>query len=287
MARTKGAKSRQFTDHAGNQYTVIQSAMAQDSPICKLSVHLYTLSTLSPSPEFVGRSLLRSDTFVSSVDVMGLSPRVDVYAPQPSIKACIEHHRAEKAYRARAKDEFRRKVAADATAAAAAAGEAEDGEAAQQALRKLGGKEPLPHIVPTWCVSAAFWDKDRHRFQERYRSFILVVPDDCSTWEEVEEKGLWLVKFDQDVSPAMEVDAAGDAASKYEADGVRVNRRDCGPPVSIKRVSVVEDSDPRASLRDEWTELTGVFNDCTYRSVHCEGCFEANGRPHGDCGVER
>lgn len=294
MARTKGARTRQFKDHAGNPYTVVHYASTQDSPICKLSVHLYTLSNLNPNPGSLGRSLLDSDTFVFSLDAMDWSPRVDVYAPQPSIDACIEHHRREKEYRARARDEFRRKVATDA---ASAAGEAEDGngDAAQQALLNLGGKEPLPHIVPTWCVSAAFWDRHRCMFQERYRSFILVVPEECSTWEDVEEKGLWLVKFDQDVSPAMEVDAADGAASKDEADWVHVKSRNWGPPVSIERVSVVEDSEideddqdePMASLLDKWTGLTVVFSDCTYRSVHCEGCYKANGRLHEGCEVER
>lgn len=257
--------------------------MAQNSPICKLSAHLYTLSELSPNPESIGRSLLRSDTFVFSVDAMNLSPRVDVYSPQPSIEACIEHHRAEKAYRASSKDDFRRKVAADA---AAAAGEVEDGETAQQALLKLGGREPLPHIVPTWCVSAAFWNKDRHRFQERYRSFIMVVPEECSTWVDVEEKGLWLVKFDQDVSPAMEIDAGDGAASNDETDWVQMKSRNWGPPVSIEKVSVVGSGTGQASLLEEWTRLAGVFRDCTYRSVYCKGCDEANGRPH-NCEIER
>ncbi|KAF4151536.1 hypothetical protein CNMCM8927_003634 [Aspergillus lentulus] len=40
--------------------------------------------------------------------------------------------------------------------------------------------------------------------EEAVRNFVLVVPEDCRCWDDVEEKGLWVVCFDQDVTPAME-----------------------------------------------------------------------------------
>ncbi|KAH6866165.1 hypothetical protein B0T10DRAFT_569677 [Thelonectria olida] len=46
-------------------------------------------------------------------------------------------------------------------------------------------REPLPHIVPTWCSSEKYWEG-------------------CLSWEDVIEKGLLQVGLDLDVTPTME-----------------------------------------------------------------------------------
>jgi hypothetical protein len=79
-------------------------------------------------------------------------------------------------------------------------------EAQEVLLTKVRGKEPLPHIIPTWFPSEKFLrDYDTGG---RHRSWILVLPEECRTWEDVEEKGLLSVKFDLDVTPMMEIYAA-------------------------------------------------------------------------------
>ncbi|KAF7116915.1 hypothetical protein CNMCM5793_005545 [Aspergillus hiratsukae] len=282
MARTKQVasgrrynhKPKVFRDHRGNDYTVVggtPSSCSNPSTIIKLSIHLYTLSDLQETPEEIGSKLLRSHGIVASGNLHNYWPRVDVYSPLGSIEECMEHHRAEKIYRKKAVEEMHReaRVSADTE------------EDAEEAVRKFRGKQPLPHIVPTWACTERSWTQYSFGHGWRYRSVVLVVPEDCRCWDDVEEKGLWIVCFDQDVTPAMETHMWDCVREEdWEIDNgegwVEVEKIEYGPPVLIKRVSVCrEDQEPGErgdstitdNLYDMWSQIVRVLNDCTYRTL--------------------
>ncbi|RHZ67335.1 uncharacterized protein CDV56_108085 [Aspergillus thermomutatus] len=298
MARTKQVafirrynhKSPVFLDHCGNSYTVVGAtpdSCSNPSTIIKLSIHLYTLSALTEPPEEIGSKLLSSHGITGSGNLHDYWPRVDVYSPLGSIEECMEHHRAEKIYRNKAVEEMHREARASA----------DNEEGAEEAVRSLRGKQPLPHIVPSWACTERFWNQYSYGHGWRYRSFILVVPEDCRCWDDVEEKGLWIVCFDQDVTPAMEThmwDCQRDEDLEIDnGEGwVEVERIEYGPPVLIKRVSLCrEDQQPggrgnstiTSTLYDMWNQITRVLNDCTYRHPLCYGCAED--APH-ECELE-
>ncbi|PYI02581.1 hypothetical protein BO78DRAFT_410488 [Aspergillus sclerotiicarbonarius CBS 121057] len=306
--RRQLASTHQYPDHTGKLYTVVDgpnTGCTSTTPaIRKLSIHLYSLAPLSPSPEAVGRQILSSDGISGWGNARNYWPRVDVYPPLGSIEACIEHHRREKVFRAEKKREMIRGVV-DAAAAAFArdhgGDEIEDEEeVVQEAIAKLRGKEPLPHIVPTWCCAARFWTP--YDCKTRYRSFILVVPEGCSTWEDIKERRLWVVKFDLDFSPAMETEMEDwepewdEGALIVEKTGwVLVEKVEMDPLVSVERMSVGdgrradwdldgERPDFKTSLYHEWSGLTSSLWDCTYRIPICDRCDDEV--PHEDCEVE-
>lgn len=324
MARTKqtarkstGGKASQrieheaysFIDHAGRSYTVVGGTRRPSSAICKLSIHLYCLGGLDPSPHAIGKSLLSSRAIAGAGNMNNYWPRIDVYAPLSSIEECMEHHRHEKIYRRKVLDDFHKSVASAAIVAATAAGGDEDdaAEAAEEAVRNLRGKQPLPHIVPTWCCSPAFWTEYRSMYQKRYRSFILVVPEDCKSWADILEKGLFCVYFDQEVTPAMETDMYDEPDDENllqdGAEWVWVDKINNGPPVRIQRVSVdndggrnffrldnaeengsSQDRNFNGTLHDEWYALAVGLNDCTYRTPVCHACD--SDEPHKNCEIE-
>ncbi|KAF7179750.1 hypothetical protein CNMCM7691_008800 [Aspergillus felis] len=289
MARTKQVafgrrynhKPHVFLDYRGNSYTVVggtPSSCSNPSTIIKLSIHLYTLSELKETPEELGSKLLGSYGITNSGNLHNYWPRVDVYSPLGSIEECMEHHRAEKIYRKKALEEMHRKAGASA----------DNEEDAEEPVRKLRGKQPLPHIVPTWACTEMFWKQHSYGHDWRYHSFVLVVPKDCRCWDDVEERGLWMVCFDQDVTPAMEThmwDCVREEDLEIDnGEGwVEVERVHYGPPVLIERVSVCrEDQRPgerdnsaiTGTLYDMWSQIIRVLNDCTYRQPMCYGCAE-------------
>ncbi|KAG2417105.1 hypothetical protein HFD88_008323 [Aspergillus terreus] len=274
-----------FTDHSNKTYTVVdpfQRHCPNPHVITKLSIHLYSLGPLQPSPEDIGQELLKSNDIIDWANARNWWPRVDVYSPLDSIEACIEHHRREKTFRRNSKEEMHRAVAATTA----------DEEEAVGAVRKLRGKEPLPHIVPTWCRRRTAYVLYRTT-PAIYRGFILVVPAECTTWEDIQQKGLWMVRFDQDVPGELTVQMDDDASAQeslIDDDHGWVQVDSCtnwGPPHCVERVSVnsldVEDP-PMNSLYNEWVSLVSQLYDCTYRPCCCDGCDE--GEPHENCEVE-
>ncbi|KAF9894167.1 hypothetical protein FE257_009140 [Aspergillus nanangensis] len=273
--------THRFTDHAGREYTVVDQFGSDSAPphvITKLSIHLYSLETVRPSPEEIGQNLLSSRDIINYGNGRNWWPRVDVYAPQESLEACIEHHRREKAYRKKAKEEMHRAIIA-------AAATAEEGHAA---VAKLRGKEPLPHIVPSWC-SLGEIPYGGNILDPWYRSFILVIPKGSSTWEDIQEKGIWMVEFDQQVPPELEtaedeVDEEEEALIDSEDDWMHVDKINYGPPINITRVRIDDghgwdkpstgDLDIKGSFQTYWAQYVGVLRDCTYHPVYCEGCDE-------------
>ncbi|PWY82131.1 hypothetical protein BO70DRAFT_429196 [Aspergillus heteromorphus CBS 117.55] len=198
--------THQFHDHTNTPYTVVDgppTSCHDTSVIRKLGIQLYTLSGFTVTAEEIGRKLLASHAISGWGNARNYWPRVDVYStPMGRVGGCVEHHRLEKEFRARVKREMVEAV----------------GEEDVRAIAKLRGKEPLPHIVPTWCAAAKYWT-ERDLCRSRYRSWVLVVPEGCGCWEDVLGKGLWVVKFDLDVSPAMET-VMEDWPVEWEEDGL-------------------------------------------------------------------
>lgn len=276
--------------------------------IRKLSLHLYFLSDVDSNQRAeIGNSLLQSNAIAGWGNARNYWPRVDVYSPLSSIEECIEHHRREKIYRRQAVEEMHTTVAADARDACDPEMDDDDREeAAQEAVLALRGLEIYPHIVPTWCRSSRVWVDRGWESGERYQSWILVIPADCYSWEDVLQKGIIHVMFDQDVSPAMETyiediyyeeEAEESFLEKDRSGWAYVEKIDHGPPVQIKRLSVGEDANKlalqifnrepqspeeiRGHLYHTWSDWTGALWDCTYRIPVCDRCDDEE--PHELC----
>ncbi|KAM5344323.1 hypothetical protein ACJ41O_012860 [Fusarium nematophilum] len=293
----QGPYYRHFEDHRGQTYTVVTPYFHSSKAISKLSVQLYFLGKPTPSPEVFGDKFLSSDGF--SLD---RTPRVDVYTDFGSVEECIEHHRREKAFRRKAVEQMRQDAAAGLSEEAAA----------EKLATEIRGREPLPHIVPTWCVSERFWRESYS--SNRYRSWILVVPEDRSSWEDVVEKGILQVSFDLDVAPMMETDQWDEfdecPLEKEKYGWVLVSKSGVEklPPVQRKLLCVRDpptrelfdpwgDTPPTmevltawmtpgrdSSLSEVWMNAREVFLDCTYRGPDCEGCREEV--PHSPCEID-
>jgi hypothetical protein len=186
-------ESKRYLDHAGREYTVVGGQWGVGSSTKrKLGIQLYCLEEPSPSPELLGDALLHADSlFADIVYMYDHYPRIDLYTGFDTTQECIEHHRLEKAFRKRAIEDYRREAVAGLRDEAALA----------TLATKVRGKEPLPHIVPSWCRSAAFW-RDEYWYEEtdRYRSWIFVMPKGCRSWNDAVEKGIFEVKFDRDIT---------------------------------------------------------------------------------------
>lgn len=282
-----------FPDHAGRNYTVVSNQYFQPRSLSKLGIQLYTLGDPAPSPEALGHAFLSSDAIAGWGNARNYWPRVDVFTRFTSVEACVEHHRREKTHRRAAVEEFRR---------AAVVGL--DGDAAREKLEdEVRGREPLPHIVPTWAPTERFWHE--YSFGRRYRSWILVVPEDRHAWGDIVEKGLLLVSFDLDVTPAMmtiswDCDVEEDSALEGETYGwvdVEKSGYERCEPVETRLLCVRAEPnrgfgvkpDPtpeeihemfygwqtpgnQGRLFSFWVEMTGVLWDCTYRRERCDDC---------------
>ncbi|EAW11057.1 uncharacterized protein ACLA_066930 [Aspergillus clavatus NRRL 1] len=185
MARIRQFTPKEFLDHAGRPYTVIggtPSSCSNPSTVIELGIHIYTLSNLTEAAQTVSTAFLTGFAMSQCGNLSNYWPRVDVYSKLGSIDECIEHHRAEKVYRKKALKEMHQEIAAVT--------KSEDD--AEEAVRALRGKQPLPHIVPSWACTERFWNEVSMGSWWRYRGFILVIPEECQSWNDVLEKGLWM-----------------------------------------------------------------------------------------------
>ncbi|KAJ4256261.1 hypothetical protein NW762_009341 [Fusarium torreyae] len=300
MARKKRLKARplirkhlEYKDHAGRPYTMVTCwGSDQHTPIPKLGIQLYCLGIPKFTRQEIGSSLLESDAMEGWGNARDYWRRADVYAGFNSVEECIEHHRREKAFRRRAVQQMRQD---------AVAGLSEE-DAAEKLNTEIQGKEPLPHIVPSWCQSARFCEHDSW-IKDRYRSWIFVIPEDRSSWEDVIEQGLLQVRFDLDVSPAMftteDDDFEESTLGKHGWVLVSKSGMETYEPVDIihlcardERTKGQYDREPeertpgcRTTLDQAWLSATGHLRDCTYKKESCEGCDEDE--PHEWCETER
>ncbi|KAF2141669.1 uncharacterized protein K452DRAFT_31822 [Aplosporella prunicola CBS 121167] len=329
-----------FPDHNGQPYVVVGGRPSQcicGSATCvrKLGIQLYLLkseeeTTTDGAAEeaaaaaakeqtqtqeqeqdwkqaatAIGAAFLSSDAIAGWGNARNHWPRVDVHGPQPSIAACIAHHKREKAWRAAQRASAitaAQQAGKEARAAQRrASGTATDEEEEEDEARRnpLRGAHPLPHIPATWVAGAAAWHPWHSRPGHRYRSFVLAVPADGErggwSWESVRERtGLWLAQFEQDVAAAMETEEADD---EQEDGWVSVYRVDWGPAENVERVCLRDGVRANAwdvavdevmgsvearragltpgcrrSWGDVWIDATGAFSDCMYKPCVCERC---------------
>ncbi|VUC37534.1 unnamed protein product [Clonostachys rosea] len=298
-----GEVSRQFHDHASRAYTVVCSFSASRKSVPKLGIQLYLLGQRTKS-----EAEALSDKFINCNAIGGWGnssnywPRVDTYSGFKTVEECIEHQRSEKAFRTRAIENMRRDAVAGLSEEAAN----------EKLLNEIRGREPLPHIVPTWCSSDAFF-REGEVNDDRYRSWVMVVQEDRRSWEDVVEKGLLHVRFDLDVTPQMLTESwweglDADSCLENDKDGwVYVDRSGFEKLAQIDmRLLCVRDEPHRwvdlsnkepeeiaklmygwetpgtaTRLAHVWSSYTGRLRDCTYRSSSCDECY--NDEEHEVC----
>lgn len=293
---------RHFKDHTGATYTVVNGPPSWhqgSSFVRKLGIHLCCLDTPDPSPEALALNICSQKLLGDRYD-----PRVDVYTGFDSIEQCMDHHLREKVFRQKAAEELRR---------AAVDGMNEE-DAYHFLTTQVRGKEPLPHIVPTWCEGIRFWRESNP--QVRYKSWILVTKKGCKTWADVQEQGILLVQFDLDWAVEMETclydeDPASDSLIPGDKQPWLVIDRVEQPP-SITTELLCVRSQPsfdwddfrkpdgsldfdeycefqkswvtpgnQGTLSNKWIGFCSALSDCTYRNTSCDGCRD--GEPHDRC----
>ncbi|KAF5636068.1 hypothetical protein F52700_5382 [Fusarium sp. NRRL 52700] len=277
-----GKSSRgEFKDHTGRQYNVVTSRAGPNAAIVKLSIQLYCLGEPEFDPHDIGSSLLYSDAIVGWGNARNHWPRVDVYTGFHTVEECIEHHRREKLFRREASRTMKDNAVAGLSEA----------EGKEKLATEIQGKEPLPHIVPSWCESARFVE-DRWNVGDRYKSWIFVIPAERSSWEDVIENGLLQVKFDLDISPAMFYAESPMFGLTPEAGEGWVFVVKTGieslEPVKILHLCAREESGTSegtpgsdTTLFSAWSDVTMHLRDCTYKPTGCEGCH--SNEPHDLC----
>jgi hypothetical protein len=304
--RLKVSTADHFQDHSGRRYTVVNGRRDTSPGIFKLSIQLYCLGSPSPSPEALGDKFLSCPAISGWGNARNWWPRVDVYTDFGNVEECVEHHRREKEFRKAAVEEMRGKAVAGLSEEAAY----------EKLMGEVRGKEPLPHIVPSWCPSTKYW-KD-YNFGSRYRSWILAMPEGCISWDDVLELGLLMVSFDLDIGPAMEtqtldLDMEEDTLLEGDKHGwVEVEKTGIEKSEPVRRSLLCVREQPRDvflrademenmerinevmrgwktpghdnTLSQAWVDATSNLWDCTYRPVVCDGC-DAD-EEHTSCEIE-
>ncbi|CAG9987069.1 unnamed protein product [Clonostachys byssicola] len=284
---------RQFHDHAGRAYTVLCPFATSGRSVQKLGIQLYLLGERTDSEiEAFAEKFIHCAGIEGWANASNYWPRVDAYAGFKTVEECIEHHRKEKKFRKAAIENMRRDAVAGLSEEAAN----------EKLLNEIRGREPLPHIIPSWCPSDAFWREGDYK--DRYRSWIIVVEADRLSWEDVVERGLLQVRFDLDVTPQMVteswcegvdtdsclekdkegwvfVDWTGNEKSKpidrrllcVRDQPYRLMDLSDKPPEEIAKMMYGwETPGSDARLFDAWSSYTICLRDCTYRGVSCYAC---------------
>lgn len=299
MARTgritAEQRIRRYKDHRGREYTVVGDGFR--GPIVKLGFQVYCLGTPSPSPEVLGTDILYSRAMGSYKTADGRHPRIDVFSGFDSVEECMEHHRREKEFRREATKEMRRQAIVGLS----------DEEAYQKLTEVVRGREPLPHLVPSWFSSKETMFHDRYDVMDYdlYRSWILVMPEACFSWEDILERGMLLISFDYDAPPYLEVCTEDlrpeqDTLLEGETDGwVEVEKTHFEPGEPVRRRLLCA-RDPRTvregkeektpgcegHLDDGLCDATRFLCDDVYRLPSCDGCAANGYQMHEDCELE-
>jgi hypothetical protein len=249
-----------FKDHAGNSVTTIHSSWPTGKQhIPRLSLHLYTLSTVKESAQELCELFLQLDGIIEWGNVRNWWPRVDMYnTPLSWIEECMQHHRREKVFR-----------------------------------KSNGG----PHIVPTWSKRCSYGDrsyrnvifvidKDCGDWQAAMNKGLLSAQYDLDTRLEDQFEILEAEELDDPRDEGLvELNAAQDDPlikrviidREKENEMRREQQGDWANGHYLKRYP--------PTLRMVWSDMTMALWDCTYRMTSCDGCEE--GFEHTDCAVEQ
>ncbi|CAH0056845.1 unnamed protein product [Clonostachys solani] len=302
-SKARNNSPRQFHDHAGRAYTVLCAFSTSGKLVQKLGIQLYLLGERTDSDiETFAEKFIHCDGIGGWGNASNYWPRVDTYAGFKTVEECIEHHRKEKKFRKAVIENMRRDAVAGLLEEAAN----------EKLLNEIRGREPLPHIIPSWCPSDAFWREGDYK-DDRYRSWIIVVEEDRLCWDDVVERGLLQVRFDLDVTPQMLTESwceGVDADSCLEKDKegwvfVDWSGNEKRTPIDRRLLCVRDEphrlvdlsiTDPEeiakmmygwetpgtdARLAHVWSSCTTRLRDCTYRGSSCDACY--NEEEHEFC----
>lgn len=248
-----------FGDHAGNPVITTYSSYGAEKHVSRLSLHLYTLSTMKESAPDLCKLFLQIHGLTSWGDAANYWPRVDVYEkPLDSLEDCMQHHRVEKEFR-----------------------------------NKTGG----PHIVPNWSRRESYSyrtyrnvifviDKDCSDWQMVLNKGLLSVqfdldsrPEDHFEVLEAEElmdsRDEGLVELNPVLDdPLIETVIV---SGEREEEMKRERWADWANGNYIAKY--------QRTLFDVWANMTMALYDCTYRRPYCDGCEEDF--EHTDCAIEQ
>lgn len=235
------------------------SSYGPKNHVHKLSLHLYTLSTLKePAPELC-ELFLQLSAITQWGNARNYWPRVDVYSmPLSSLEECMQHHRLEKEFR-----------------------------------KSNGG----PHIVPNWsrrksCSGRLYRnvifviDRDSGDWQAVLKRGLFAVQYDLGTSAE-------------DQFEVLEAEDLGDPRDEglVEVNPVPVDPRIERVIISREKEEEMmrEQRSNWASgniattypqkLYDIWWDMTMALYECTYREPKCDGCLDDFA--HTDCAIEQ
>jgi hypothetical protein len=249
-----------FKDHAGNSVTTIYSSLPTGKQhIPRLSLHLYTLSTVKESAQELCELFLRLDGIIGWGNARNWWPRVDIYdTPLSSIEECMQHHRREKVFR-----------------------------------KRNGG----PHIVPTWSRRCGYAyrsyrnvifviDKDCGDWQAVMNRGLLSAQYDLDTRPEDQFEVLEAEDLDDPRDEGLvELNPAQDdpLIERVIIDREKEDEMRREQQVDWANGHYLKKHPP--TLRMVWSDMTMALCDCTYRMARCDGCEE--GFEHTDCAVEQ
>ncbi len=218
------------------------------APLPRLSIQLYTISPLTVSLAELGTKLLHSKPVIGWGNARNWWPRVDVYGPLESMRACMQHHRLEKSFR-------------------------QDTETSAHPL----------HIVPNWShrqfqpYKNAIFIIDTPEWSTCLEKGILIVQFDAVIRdadrifdEDMDEDDVVSIEtYDYPEDPRIDR-CVFDNKEWFREQQARMERGEFG-------------DDHRRDLTNVWADLTLALWDCTYRLQICDDCDA--GMEHSPCPV--
>jgi hypothetical protein len=253
------SSSLEFKDHTGNSVTTVYSSYGPPNHVLRLSLHLYTLSTLKESAQELCQLFLNSDGIIRSGNARNYWPRLDVYnTPLSSIEECMLHHRLEKEFR-----------------------------------KSNGG----PHIVPNWSRQGIYEyrtyrnvifviDKGCEDWQMVLNRGMLSVQFDLDSKPEDQFEVLEAEELDDPRDEGLvELNPVLDDP---KIERVIIGREKEEEMLREQRTNWANGdylTNYQRTLREVWSNMTMALYDCTYRISNCDECED--GFDHTDCSIER
>ena len=247
-----------FEDHAGKSViTLYSSYPRKHTP--RLSLHLYTLSTVKESAQELCEQFLRLNGIVQWGNAANYWPRVDVYkTPLGSIEECMQHHRLEKEFR-----------------------------------KNNGG----PHIVPNWSRRGSdgyrtyqnmifVIDSDCDDWQMALNKGLLSVQYDLEARPEDQFEILEAEDLDDPRDEGIvELNPVLDDPTIERVIICREKEDEMRREQQANWANSNYLAKYRRTLCEVWSDMTRALYDCTYRMVCCDGCDE--GFEHTECAIEQ